>query len=295
MFRQPLTNPPHWRKLPRDEYFKAEAYLREREKYCVAACARFLRVQENRGHVWYLPDGKDEISVLLLHSRRALFPVFQRKNCVPCPRFLSRFLGKVPIHAVQGLREDAELLESLMEKEGYFASDRNDYELMSLDGKPFASPNDLSKNRNCKSVPADLILRSPRLEDEEDLFALQAAYEQEEVLPKNTAFYPAASRLNLKNILSREYVLVAELGGRVVGKINTSAESFTRYQIGGVYVRPDCRGLGIGEKMAMVFTHNLLKQGRALTLFVKKRNIAARKIYQKAGFIFLADYRITYY
>jgi predicted GNAT family acetyltransferase len=174
-----------------------------------------------------------------------------------------------------------------MEEQGYFASERIDYELMNLDDAPRAEIQGAS--------PAGLTLRSHMQEDEEYLFALQSAYEQEEVLPGNASFNAAACRLNLRQILAREQILVAELDGQVVGKINTSAESFTRYQIGGVYVRPDCRGLGIGAKMTAVFSQNLLAQGRGLTLFVKKRNTAACRVYRKAGFSVLADYRITYY
>lgn len=276
-----------WRKIPTGEYHKAESYLGAREKFCVTACSRFLRLKENRGHVWYLPDGGNEISAILLHSRRSLFPVFCGQKHIPHPRFLSRFLGKVSIHAIQGLKEDAELLESLMTEQGYFASERIDYELMGLEVEP--------KNKTLKPGPPGLVFRPPRQEDEEELFALQSAYEQEEVLPKNSTFNPAASRLNLRHILSRESVLVAELDGRAVGKINTNAESFTRTQIGGVYVHPDYRCQGIGAKMAMAFAHDLLKRGKALTLFVKNRNLAALKVYRNIGFNFIADYRITYY
>jgi hypothetical protein len=174
-----------------------------------------------------------------------------------------------------------------MQDQGYFASERIEYELMSLDSAP--------KPEALRAGPIELTLRSPLPEDEESLFTLQSAYEQEEVLPASAAFDPAVSRLNLQQILSRGRLLVAELDGQVVGKINTSALSFTRYQIGGVYVRPDCRGLGIGAKMTAVFVQSLLAQGRGVTLFVKKRNAAACKVYRKAGFSVLADYRITYY
>ena len=288
-----------WRKIPRDEHRKAEAYLKKREKLCVAACARFLNIRESGGHVWFLSTDEGEISALLLHSRRTLFPVFGpgptgsqgptsfQNPRVPGPRFLNRFLGKVPIHALQGLREDAELLEILMQAQGYFASQRIEYELMSLDSGP--------KAEALTAGPAGLILRPPAPEDEEYLFALQSAYEQEEVLPTSADFDPAVCRLNLQHILSRERVFVAELDGQVVGKINTSAESFTRYQIGGVYVRPDCRGRGIGVKMTAVFVQNLLALGRGITLFVKKRNTAACKVYRRTGFNVLGDYRITYY
>jgi len=162
---------------------------------------------------------------------------------------------------------------------------------MGLDGTPSSSP----ENQSPRPKPAGLILRLPRPDDEESLFALQSAYEKEEVLPKNAVFNPAACRFNIQRILSREHLLVAELDGQVVGKINTSAESFTRYQIGGVYVRPDCRRLGIGARMATAFIQSMLTRGKALTLFVKKRNIAASKVYRKTGFNVLEDYRITYY
>ena len=283
----PVKKTSCWRKIPSDEYHKAEAFLREREKFCVAACARFLKIEKKSGHVWRLDNPDGEISALLLHSRRSLFPVFGNTNHIPGPRFLSRFLGRVPIHALQGLREDAKLLESLMEGQGYFEPEKIDYDLMSMDSAP--------KHEALAQGPQGLILRQPRPNDEEQLFELQSAYEQEEVLPQNAVFNPAACRLNIKHILSRESVLVAEMDNKVVGKINTSAESFTRYQIGGVYVRPDYRSLGIGVRMTSVFAQNLLAQGRALNLFVKKRNTAARKIYLKAGFTILADYRINYY
>jgi ribosomal protein S18 acetylase RimI-like enzyme len=212
--------------------------------------------------------------------------VFDKESQIPALRFLNRFLGKIYIHALQGVREDAERLEALMEDQGYYAAERIEYELMNLDGV---------LRGTLRSGPAALTLRPPMPKDEEHLFVLQSAYEQEEVLPANAVFNPAATRLNIRNILKREQVLVAELDGQVVGKINTSAESFTRYQIGGVYVRPDCRNLGIGSKMTAVFAEALLAKGKGLSLFVKKRNAAASGVYRKIGFSVTADYRITYY
>jgi predicted GNAT family acetyltransferase len=90
-------------------------------------------------------------------------------------------------------------------------------------------------------------------------------------------------------------MLVADLGGRLAGKINTNAVTFTRYQIGGVYVHPDYRGLGIARKMAAAFASGLIAQGKGISLFVKKANAAARKVYQRVGFETLGDYRINYY
>jgi GNAT superfamily N-acetyltransferase len=293
-----LSASPRWRKIRGGDRCKAEAFLRERENLCVAACSRFLQNSKSR-HVWYL-DGSGtsygsgasvgcggEISALLLHSRSTLFPVFGKNPRVPAPRFLNRFLGKVPIHALNGLQEDAERLESLMEDQGYFAAERIDYDLMSRDSAP--------RPEAFRAGPPGLILRPPVPGDGDRLFPLHSAYEQEEVIPKNGVFDPAVSRLNLDRILSSCRVLVAELDGQVVGKINTSAESFTRYQIGGVYVRHEYRGLGIGARMTAFFARDLLALGRGVTLFVKKRNPAARAVYRRTGFSVLEDYRITYY
>ena len=300
MHRWLFYKPQRWKKIPQDKFYVAEAYLKAKERLCVTACARFLNIRESRGHVWYLGGSEHSaesrtggslsdtaISALLIHSRLSLFPIFNKNRDIPGPRFLRRFLGKIPIHALQGLREDAELLEILLEDQGYFVAERIDFDLMSLDTAPRAEA--------LSAGPAGLILRSPLPADEEYLFALQSAYEQEEVLPKNASFYPAACRMNLEHIISSERILVAELDGQVVGKINTSAETFTRYQVGGVYVRPDCRGLGIALKMTAVFVQNLLSHGKGITLFVKKRNTAACAVYRKAGFIVEDDYRISYY
>jgi ribosomal protein S18 acetylase RimI-like enzyme len=196
------------------------------------------------------------------------------------------FLRSYPIHAVQGLRGDAEQMEAVMAGFGYEPAERIDYDLMALDRHPLPVPGEF---------PPGLVLRPPREEDGDGLFALQAAYEREEVLPRGAVFDPAVCRLSLDRILKRERVLVAELDSRLVGKINTSALSFSRCQIGGVYVHPAFRGRGIARRMAAVFVQDLFSGGPSLSLFVKKRNTAARAVYLRTGFETIGDYRITYY
>jgi ribosomal protein S18 acetylase RimI-like enzyme len=135
--------------------------------------------------------------------------------------------------------------------------------------------------------------------DLDAIAALQAGYEREEVLPKGAEFSPASSRLNAANIIASLPVLAAEIDGRLVGKINVSAISFTKYQIGGVYVHPDFRGVGIGRKMTEKFMSSLSASATAdcggFTLFVKKTNTAARRLYDSLGVSVIGDYRISYY
>jgi predicted GNAT family acetyltransferase len=129
----------------------------------------------------------------------------------------------------------------------------------------------------------------------DELFILQSGYEKEEVLPAGADFNPAVCRWNLERILAEERVLAAELDGRLVGKINTSAGSFTRNLIGGVYVHPDFRSRGIAQRMTAEFTGTLIAEGRGISLFVKKRNLSAKTVYRRLGFTAVGDYRISYY
>jgi GNAT superfamily N-acetyltransferase len=276
-----------WKKLRSKNYWEARDFLEGREGRCVSACARFLHMKGSRDHVWALRDDNESIKALLLHSRRSLYPIFNGNKDIPLPKFLNNFLLKVPIHAVQGLKPETEILEAAMESKGYHSAERIDYDLMALEDPPVSS---------CfRSGPVDLQLRPPIARDIDELFTLQAAYEQEEVLPKGAVFNAAASRANLERLLKTEQMLLACLDGRIVAKINTSAASFTRYQIGGVYVKPDCRGRGIAVRMAAVFLKGLINEGRGVTLFVKKENAAARAVYRHTGFTVRGDYRICYY
>jgi predicted GNAT family acetyltransferase len=173
-----------------------------------------------------------------------------------------------------------------MKSFGRTVSEIIDYDLMCIDRPPVNRGNPPAVN---------IVLRVPRLIDLNALAPLQAAYEQEEVLHKDSVFSAEASRINLANIIKEGRILAAELNGRLVGKINVSAVSFTRYQVGGVYVHPDFRGLGIGRRMASEFVSTLVGEGRGVTLFVKKSNFPARRLYAGLGFTVRGDYRITYY
>jgi ribosomal protein S18 acetylase RimI-like enzyme len=278
-----------WKLIRSGEYEAVREFLVRREPECVAACARFLQMRGGsaRGGTWVIRNPEGGIESFLLYSRRSLLPVFGGKRHIPAPRFLRGFFSKPLIHAVQGTKEDAAILESILVKWGYCVSEHIDYDLMGLDGQPDAQCFRLG--------PSGLIIRQPEKNDLDELFTLQSAYEQEEVLLRGAVLNPAVSRANLRHIFNNEQMLLSCLGGRVVGKINTSASSFNRYQIGGVYVLPEYRGMGIAGRMAAIFVKGLVDQGRGVSLFVKKSNPRARAVYRRVGFSIQGDYRITYY
>ncbi|MDR1105193.1 MAG: GNAT family N-acetyltransferase [Treponema sp.] len=278
-------DPGRWKNLRRRDMKAAEDMLKKNEVLYPGAAGRYLHRSSSPSRIWVLKDREKSVSGLLIYSRKTLFPVFQ--GGLPLPRFLDRFLGYGALHAVQGLRGEAELLEDEMARLGLAPRERIDYELMALDRTPSPGCAD--------GGPEGIIFRRPGVSDMEELFVLQSGYEQEEVLPEGTAFNPAASRLGLERIVAEGRVLAAELDGRLVGKINTSAVSFTRCLVGGVYVLPGCRGLGIARRMTAEFSGRIIAEGRGVSLFVKKRNPAALSVYRRVGFTFTDDYRISYY
>jgi predicted GNAT family acetyltransferase len=200
---------------------------------------------------------------------------------------MDRLLTKIPLHAVQGLGEDALILEDIIARSGLSPTYSIDYDLMTLDREP--APESL------RAGPPELFFRRPNIRDLEALLPLQEAYEREEVLPEGAVFDSGACRLNLRRILAEQRIISAELDGWTVAKVNTSAVSFTRYQIGGVYVHPAYRGRGIARRLCAELARELLAEGKGLTLFVKKRNPAARSVYRGLGFQIRDDYRISYY
>jgi ribosomal protein S18 acetylase RimI-like enzyme len=276
-----------WDKITAQTIGETEAFLKAREIRCVPACSKFLNRQGSREHIWSLRNEGGGIFALLFYSGRTLFPVFDYPELIPAPSFMNRFLKKIPIHALHGCRKDTDIVEYALAELGCRCSDQIDYDLMSLDGEPNSEAQ--------KNAPVGLVLRQPDISDMDALYLLQAAYEKEEVLPRGIAFNGALCRRSLEHIISGEHILAAELDGHIVGKINTNALSFSRYQIGGVYVHPDYRGRGIAVAMGAAFARFLTGRGWGLSLFVKKRNTTARAVYRRIGFTVVEDYRISYY
>jgi ribosomal protein S18 acetylase RimI-like enzyme len=279
-----------WRKMKEHEIPDVESLLQSNERWCMNACSRFINRNKKEDLTWLLRNGDGghtgDILSFIVQSNQNLLPVLCGQEYVPVPHFLRGLFGTVPIHSLQGRKEDVLIMQTALEKIGLCAAEEIDFNLMCIDHPPS------DFHMACHE---GLVIRKPQATDLNALAALQAAYEQEEVLPLASEFNAAVSRLNTERIFSKERVLVAELNGTLIGKINTNAITFTRYQVGGVYVHPDYRGMGIARRMAGEFITSLTTQGRGISLFVKKSNAAARRVYQRIGFEILGDYRINYY
>jgi ribosomal protein S18 acetylase RimI-like enzyme len=277
----------YWRKIKKSDFITVEQSLMGVENDYVNACAKFIAQKENDAIFCVLSKEKGGISAVIINSGSNILPVLygQKKHIFDTQKNIFSSVKK--IHSVQGLKNEVIILENEIKKTGRKPVDIIDYDLMSLDVPP-------DKRNNFSGFP-NLVLKTPKMTDIDALAPLQAAYEQEEVLPQGSIFSPASSRINTANIIAKGQVLAAEVDGRLVGKINVSGVSFTRYQVGGVYVCPEFRGKGIARQMAYEFISSLISDGRGVTLFVRKTNAAARRLYSGLGFKLRNDYRISYY
>ncbi|MDR2343467.1 MAG: GNAT family N-acetyltransferase, partial [Spirochaetaceae bacterium] len=244
-----------WWKAHEIERIWPETLLRMKEIYYVAACSRFRTMNFVKDHAWVLTSGGMGASAMLLHSRGSLFPVFNGKTDITLPSFLVRALKNITIYSLQGLAEEVETLEALLLPLGLRSRETVNFKLMALEKSPKAV-----------KVPEGITLRLAERSDLDALLPLQAAYEKEEVLPAGSIFNIRGCRYNLERIIAEEKMLVAMIDKRIAARINTNAESYSRCQIGGVYVLPEYRGRGIASCITAAFSRFLLAENRGVNL-----------------------------
>jgi predicted GNAT family acetyltransferase len=144
-------------------------------------------------------------------------------------------------------------------------------------------------------MPAGLTVRQAGLRDLEKLLPLACAYDREEVLTELHQFNPDVSRAAQLHSLRHLCVFLAEFEGRVIGRAQTNAIGFSREQIGGVYVLPEFRNKGIAGHLMNAILSQLNRRSRLASLFVKKSNPPAIRLYEHCGFVKVADYNVDYF
>jgi GNAT superfamily N-acetyltransferase len=276
-----------WWKAGEIQKMWPETFLKTREPFCVSACARFLNMSYSFDKMWVLSTRSQTVSALLFQSGKTLFPIFGSYADVTLPVYMRKILLSTPITAIQGVLRDTLIMEKLLAPMGILSRSRMDYDLMSID-----SPGQIN---DCAPLPSGVFFKKPLLSEIETLLPLQSAYLDEEVRPAGAEPYSAKiCRAQTEHLLRKEKMITACMGNKFIGKINTSAQSFSRCQIGGVFVAPAWRNRGIASAMCGHFCRALLRSGNPVTLFVRKTNPAALRVYEKVGFQKIADYSIVY-
>jgi ribosomal protein S18 acetylase RimI-like enzyme len=141
----------------------------------------------------------------------------------------------------------------------------------------------------------DINIRPGIQKDLENLMPLQKNYEIEEVLPYFEIYNKTASKAYLSMALENQITVVAEKNGKIIAKANTNEKGFVYYQIGGVYTLPEYRNTGVSTAIVSYLLENIFLNGMKASLFVKIKNSAAIKVYEKLGFNKIEEFQITYF
>ncbi len=179
---------------------------------------------------------------------------------------------------------------SVLKLQNYFKNNNIeliDYHLMILDLKNIEQNNLPNLN--------SITIRKAKPSDTDFIFDLQENYEKEEVLLDKDKFNKKLCITNLKHSLKNQIIFIAERDGVAISKAGTNARGFKIDQIGGVYTKKEFRGRNISALVLKELFSQIGKYKKAVSLFVKKDNQAAIKLYKKIGFNIIDDYRIVYY
>jgi ribosomal protein S18 acetylase RimI-like enzyme len=166
-----------------------------------------------------------------------------------------------------------------------------DFKAMKMDAREFRPPD----ARMLRVLGCPVTRRAASPDDLTALLPVAEAYDREEVATSLHGFDRMAVRASQARSLALHRVRILELGVRVVARAQVNAMGFERDQIGGVYVVPELRGLGLGRAVVVDLIKEIVASGRGLALFVKQANTQAIGLYRDLGFTFSGDLKVDYF
>jgi hypothetical protein len=285
-----------WKLAHEKDIAKLSGFLLEREWEHVSFSGHLLEgrtwrlPRRYRKRVFLLPTGNGLRGAVLQTANGFVYPVFHadeppdQQFVEPLLRELESGFGKVS--TLMGVYDDVRAVEVRLSRRPHYVID---YDLLAY---PQGGPLEPLRRRPSGQV---LDIRPATLADLKALLPLQEAYEREEVLLPGRSLNPSITTRMLQQSIDRQLVLLASLRGRVVAKAATNARGASYDQLGGVFTDPQYRGRGFGTAVVAELTRMILRQNRGVSLFVKKDNLAARRLYSGLGFAHVSDLRIIYY
>lgn len=133
------------------------------------------------------------------------------------------------------------------------------------------------------------------LGDLDKLMPIAEAYERSEVLTPIHHYDHDATSIHQEYSLKNHVVYIITHEGRIIARAQSNAKGLNFYQLGGVYVEPAHRGLGLGKLLIQSILADFYSIKKGVCLFVKKNNLSAIRLYSKLGLIKTGDYVVSYF
>ena len=235
-------------------------------------------------------------SAILFSRYGVMFPIFSEtslKNIEKLETYIKGFRRN--IYSVMGIKNDVVAAERLLKLNPHTEIN---YYLMVITAEEFLKKHNLHGAKDTASTGYEtgkLNIKRAAVRNAKNLFPLERDYQLEEVIinPKN--YNPRFILENFKNTLAKNIVLFAEKDGVPVSKAGTNAQGFYTDQIGGVFTVKQERGKGFAREVMIRLLSCIFKEKKTASLFVKRKNIPAVKLYENLGFKIMNDFRICYF
>ena len=245
----------------------------------------------------FRPPGKTSIESAILFSQYGImFPIFGEeslKNMEQLDTYINGFRRN--IYSIMGIKNDVTAAEKLLKLTPHTEVN---YYLMILTAEDFFKKYDYhgAKDRAPDTYGTRRIsIKRATIRDAKELFPLERDYQLEEVIINPGNYNPKFIMEMFKKNLSKNIVLFAEIDGIPVSKAGTNAQGFYTDQIGGVYTAKQERGKGFARDVMIRLLGCIFKDKKTASLFVKKENIPAVKLYEHLGFTIMNDFKISYF
>lgn len=281
-----------WVRLTEERLGPLLRFLGPKESGCVSFTERLhesrrLRVPSTRSyHVIVREERPETVTGAILQGFNGVFyPVLDPAKPVVEQEAAARLQSASRrLFSILGRSSDVAALEAVLPRR---PSRQLDYHLMSQSDPP--------PEPALPRLPRGMIIRQVGEKAARHLFDIQKKYEIEEVLLPGNTFSPNATLEHLRQTLREQIVLVAELDGVPVGKVNTNARGMFYDQVGGMFTERALRSRGVGTALMLRLLQRIAADRKSATLFVKKDNVAALRLYRGIGFSVEDEFRITYY
>ena len=298
-FFREAKNTGNWSLLHKKEYENLLDFLIPQEHSCTAFTSRLKDPSKIFFSRQSLPDVFVEksdgkiISALLDSPDGIIFPVLSAESSVKEIEEIIRIsrAGAKRFVTLMGKSIDVETVSAFFKSRKEVSLDYNQLIALSSD-IPANVDEYLSKKQS--GYENSIKIKLAGIKNLDELMPLRKAYEIEEVLLNSSEYIEASSRLRFSRSIMNKAVLFGAEGGTPVATCCINAEGFKWNQVGGVYTVPEHRSKGIAAMMMKQLARTSMKQNKDLTLFVKKNNIPALKLYKNCGFKESGEYRISY-
>ncbi len=237
------------------------------------------------GRIWLLENDGIIHGCLYISRQGAVFPVFDPEELgTPAKQALRKILisQRDRIYMVQGMMPRVNLVDELL---GMLPSRERNYRLLTCS----------SSVSGTKKTGLSVKIRPVNTEDVRLLWPLERGYLIEEVIDEGSQLNEDKAQRQFRHALKNHLIYCALLQDLPTAKAGTNARGWNYDQIGGVFVSPQYRNLGLGRLVMQELLKTIERMHRRACLFVDISNKPALHLYTSMGFVDRGGFRISYW